>query len=116
MQQTTKPAPGAVPRQEPRHRTWTPDEFKRFLEGRAQDPKELSQADILGLNAVTSAILQSATKADSLMQLLDLLQPKTSEEPSKIDTILQLLESIASAQIRLESRLGEIERKIVALR
>jgi len=60
---------------------------------------------------VASAALSAASKVDSLTPLLDLLEPKQGES-SQVENMLSLLEKIAESQIRLESKLVALERKL----
>ena len=90
-------------------RPWSVSDIREVLAG-VSDPAAIGQRDRKGLNATTYAVLQAAAATDSLLQLLDLLQE--SEESSKIDQVITLLEQIGASQIRIERRLFVIESTI----
>ena len=92
-------------------RRWSPDDIREILAGASQhDPRQ--SLDRSGLNPVAAGAMLAAERADRLLPLLELLEPKTQDEPSKIDQLLQLLEGIAQSQIRTEARLAGLERKL----
>ena len=91
-------------------RRWSPDDIRQILAGASQhDPRQ--SLDRAGLNPVAAGAMLAAERADRLLPLLELLEPK-QDEPSKVDQLLQLLESIAQSQIRTEARLAGLERKL----
>ncbi|TPG37936.1 hypothetical protein EAH89_29760 [Roseomonas nepalensis] len=78
-------------------------------------PTALREVDMLGMTPGMSAMLRAATQTDSLLPLLDLLEPKASEEPSKVDQILDLLQQVASSQLRQEKALAVIGQRLAVL-
>jgi hypothetical protein len=76
--------------------------MKAILEGTTGEPP--STFDPRGLQAPTSAALHAAATADRLLPLLDLLDPPP-QESSQIQQLLDLVEKIAEAQIRVEQKL-----------
>ena len=66
----------------------------------------------LGLTPLQWATLKSATNTDALMPLLGLLE--APEGPGPLERIVELLEQVAESQVRLEQRLGAVERMMLA--
>ena len=93
-------------------RRWAPDDLREILAGSSQhDPRQAT--DRGGLTPAAAGAMLAAVTSDRLLPLLELLEPlKGSDEPSKVDQLLQLLEGIAQSQIRTEARLAGLERKL----
>jgi hypothetical protein len=94
---------------------WSVEDIKEILAGEVEDGQVLERlrtADRKGLSPVAFAALKSASTADSLLPLLELLEPPTQEEASRMDLVLELLERIAEGQVQLERRLATIESRL----
>ena len=74
--------------------------------GPDQLPAMQRDPDAVGLTLGTTALLRAATQTDSLLPLLELLEPAQGE--SKIDILIETLERIAETQLRLEEKLDRI--------
>ena len=91
-----------------RGRPWSLDPIREVLAG-TTDPEILRAVDRKGMSSSQFALLQTAATADDLRRLLSLLEPPDEAEPSGLDRILTLLETIAEGQIRIETRLAALE-------
>jgi len=96
----------------PARKPWSVEDVKEILAGTV-DPamvqERIRTADRKGLSPVTFAAMKAAATADSLLPLLELLEPPGEQEKSKIDLMLDLLERIAEGQIGLARRMDALE-------
>ena len=94
---------------------WSVSDVREILNGDVQDDvaqNRLRTADRKGLTPVAFAAMKAAAAADSLMPLLELLDPPREDEVSKMDLVLQLLEQIAASQLELVHRMHAIESRL----
>ena len=87
---------------------WSLEDVRDILAGTV-DPARSRITDRKGLSPVAFAALKAATVTDSLLPLLELLEPPGDEEKGKLDVLLELLERIAEGQVVLGQRLAIIE-------
>lgn len=78
--------------------------------------EQLRTADRKGLLPVSFVAMRAATAADALLPLLELLEPPSEADASKLDLVLTLLERIAESQIDIGQRLVAIESKLAGTR
>ena len=90
-------------------KSWTLEDVREILAGGAGEENKLLLQDRKGLSPVNFAVLQAAKTADSLLPLLELLEPPTEDEIDKINRIIQLLEKVVENQISLGQRMVALE-------
>ena len=107
------PASPTPPR--PKRKTWSDEQIASLTEGTMPDDRvqeALRGTDSRGMTPTSYAVLRTARRTESLTALLTLLDPPENAEQTQIDQVLQLLEGIAEAQLRMEKRLVSIESRL----
>ena len=103
---------GPAQSQAPTSRIWTVEDLREISALTVRDPAALlRETDRRGLSPIAFAAFQGALTSDRLLPLLDLLEPQ-EKETSQLEQVIQLLETIAESQVRIERRVVEIESRL----
>ena len=91
---------------------WSVEDLREILAGTVEDSEaaeRIRTPDRKGLSPVSFAAMRAAATTDSLLPLLDLMEPPGEGEKAKLDLVLDLLERIAQGQLALARRMDALE-------
>lgn len=111
------PAPAPTTPLRPRRRVWSDEQIAALTEGTTPDATiqdAMRTRDSRGLDPTSYAVLRTARRTEALTPLLALLDPPEKGEQTQLDQVVALLEGIAEAQLRLETRMVAIECRLAA--